>query len=299
MNTISRTFLGLEGRLTSVEGSSVVLVPVPYDGTVSGWPGARFGPEAIVQASVQLEDYDLELDMESMRCGIHLADTVEPEAGSPEAMVDAVEQACRCFHDLGKFVFVLGGEHTVAVGAARAAAKRWPDLSFLMVDAHLDLRDRYHGSSFSHACTGRRLWELGPVTPVGVRSCSSEEMSWALGRKAELFTARRIADDPDDGWIDEVLRRLAPRVYVTFDVDGLDPSIMPATGTPVPGGLAYRTATKLLRRVAEEKEVVACDLCELAPRPGLHGAEYTAAQLVYKMIGYFVAAKQKTNGVTY
>jgi agmatinase len=287
MTGFPRTFMGLDGELASPEHAGVVIVPVPYAATASGWPGAGAGPAALLKASVQIEDCDLELDAEPVSVGVHVAEPLEPGQRTPEAMVEAIRKTCLGWHEKGKFVFALGGEHTVAVGAARAAAERFPGLSFLQIDAHSDLRKSYQGSALSHACTARRLWELGPVVAVGIRSASSGELTWARNKGAPVFTARRIWAETTDGWIDEVVHNLGERVYVTFDVDGLDPSVMLATGTPEPGGLSYRQVIALLRAVAEQCEVVACDLCELAPAPGLHAAEFTAARLAYKMIGYF------------
>lgn len=281
------------GERSEPDRARVVLVPVPYDAMASGWPGARLGPSAVLSASTQIEDYDLELDAEPVSVGVHVAEPVELQLGSVQAMIEAVRDACARWHREKKFVIALGGDHSVAVGAARAAAGRWPDVHFLHIDAHLDLRESYQGSSLSHASAARRLWELGPVVPVGIRSASAEEMAWARSKGIDIFTARRICADPSDRWMDEVIERLGERVYVTFDVDGLDPSVMPATGTPEPGGLTYRQAIGLLRRLAEKREVVACDLCELAPAPGLHMADVTAARILYKMVGYFAAGVLK------
>lgn len=287
MTTIPRQFIGQSSLQASIENAGVVLVPVPYDATTSARSGTREGPEAILKASFQLEDYDLELESEPVRLGIATAHPLEPDVSGPEKMVEKVRGYCRTFHEKNKFVFVLGGEHTVSVGAARAAAKKYEDLSFLQIDAHMDLRDSFEGSPYSHACVARRLWEMGPVTAVGIRAGSREEYEWIQKKNAPVFWGRNICGNTDDSWMDDVVASLSERVYVTFDVDGLDPSIMPATGTPEPGGLGYYQALKLLRKVSEKRRVVACDLCELRPMQGQEASDYTAAAIVYKMIGYF------------
>ncbi len=289
MARIPRTFLGQDPVDASPEQATVVLLPVPYDATTSSQPGARGGPEAILAASLQLEEYDMELDSVPLDVGVCVDHAVEPDLSGPDAMVSQVRAAVSEWMDRGKFVITLGGEHSVAIGAGWAAADRFSDVSFLQIDAHLDLRDSYQGTPFSHACTGRRLWERGPVVAVGIRNASAEEVAWAKKKDAKVFLAHGIDRARDDEWMDRVVEALTDRVYVTFDIDGLDSGLVPATGTPEPGGLGYWQALRLLRRVAREKTVVGCDLCELAPMPGQYASDYVAASLVYKMIGYFVA----------
>jgi agmatinase len=285
--------MGQERELSAPHRARVVLVPVPYDATTSSRPGARFGPEAILAASLQIEDHDLELNREPISVGVAVDDPLEPDISSPEAMVERVHSACRSWHEKGKLVCVLGGEHSVTVGAARAAAESRPSISFLQIDAHLDLRDSYQGSRYSHACTARRLWELGDVVAVGIRDGSAEEHRWVRENDAPIYWAQEIwARERSHGedWIDEAVEKLGPEVYVTVDVDGLDSSIMPATGTPVPGGLGYWQLLRLLRRAGERRRVVGFDICELAPLPSNPAPEFTAASILYKMIGYFTAS---------
>ncbi len=291
MSRIPRTFLAQDPSACRPDQASVVLVPVPYDATTSSQPGARGGPEAILNASLQLEEYDMELEALPLDVGIHVDQAVEPDLSAPGATVDQVRRVCDEWLARGKFVIVLGGEHSVAVGAGWAAADHFGEVSFLQIDAHMDLRDSYQGSPFSHACTARRLWERGRVVAVGIRNASAEEASWARRQGATIVTAQRIAQSPDDSWMDEVMASLSDRVYVTFDIDGLDSSLAPATGTPEPGGLGYWQTLRLLRRLAREKTVVGADLCELAPMPGQYASSYLAASIVYKMVGYFVAER--------
>lgn len=287
MTTIPRQFMGQSTSRASIEHSRVVLVPIPYDATTSGRSGTRGGPEAIIKASLQLEDFDLELKKNPVEMGIATANPLEPDVSGPDKMVQRIHEYCRGFHKKEKFVFVIGGEHTVTVGAARAAVEKHGELSFLQIDAHMDLRDSFEGSPYSHACVAKRLWELGPVTAVGIRNGSQAEYEWIKKHKAPVFWGSEISAGKDDSWMDLVIQKLTPKVYVTFDIDGLDSSVMPATGTPEPGGLSYHQALKLLKKVSEKRQVVACDLCELSPTQGLEACDYTAASIVYKMIGYF------------
>jgi len=282
------TFLGLEPEACAYDSSKVVMVQVPYDHTASYGSGARLGPAAIVSASAQVELWDQELSMEPCTAGIHLLPALEPGNAGPEEMVRLVEQACQGPIADHKFVFTLGGEHTVAVGAARAQAGHHPHLCFLQIDAHLDLRETYQGSPYSHACTARLLLELGPVVQVGIRAACPEELEVVRQQELEPLWAEDIQGLPPARWIQQVVDRLGSDVYVTLDLDGLDPSVIPAIGTPVPGGLGWYDVLALLRAVGQQRRIVGCDLCELAPIPGQHASDFAAALLAYKMIGYFV-----------
>lgn len=307
-------FLGLDGPAHSAEGARVAILPVPYDATTSFHAGARHAPEAALTASHHIEEYDEELGREICDVGIHTAEPVEPDLGSPEAMVRRVEARVDGLLSEGKRVITLGGDHTVAVGAVWAHASRFGPLSVLQVDAHADLRDAWEGSRFSHACAARRMGEhdgVERVVAVGVRAISPEGVALTrgggrglgpghparpdpevgpgheVGQSHEVFFAQALAErDPAD-WISEVIASLRDRVYVTFDVDGFDPSVVPATGTPEPGGLSWWTTLRLLRQVSQQREVVGADVCELCPAPGLHASDVTVARLLYKMIGYF------------
>lgn len=284
------TFLGLPPDECAYASSRVVLLRVPYDRTTSYGGGAAAGPAAIVAASQQVELFDAELGLQPSLVGLHMPAAIGPRAAGPESMVDEVEQAANRYCRDGKRVFVLGGEHTVAVGGARAAAASGP-VSFLQIDAHLDLRDQYEGSRFSHACTARRLLELGPVVAVGVRAACPEELDVIQQQGLRPVWGHELPGLTDEDLARRVLDQLGPRVYVTLDVDGLDPSVVPATGTPVPGGLGWYQTLALLRRVSAERTVVGCDLCELAPRPGDRVSDFAAALLAHKMIGYFFSSK--------
>jgi len=215
-----------------------------------------------------------------------------PVMSGPAEMVAAIEEAAAPLFAAGKLVLALGGEHTITVGLARACARVHGRLSFLQIDAHADLRDSYEGTPLSHACAARRLLEMGEVTAVGVRNISAEEHAFVTATGRRIFWGRDVATAPDDAWMDEVVATLRDPVYVTFDLDGLDPAILPATGTPEPGGLGWYAALELLRRVGERRRVVGCDVVELMPIPGHHASDFLAARLAYKMVGFF-ATKSK------
>lgn len=278
------TFLGLDGPLHAYEQASVVVLPVPYDATTSYKAGAREGPEAIISASRELEDYDTELACEPSSVGIYTASPLEPHLGSPEAMVDRVARAVETLARADKLPVVLGGDHSVTIGAIRALAPLHPDLSVLYLDAHADFRDDYLGTRWGHASAARRVSEICSVTLLGVRSMSQEEAdTLRSSNKVQLFPyAGQLTDETCDAVADS----LSGPVYVSIDLDVLDPSLMAAVGTPEPGGLGWYPLLRLLRLVAERHPIVGFDVVELAPREGPASCAYTAAKLVYKLIGY-------------
>jgi len=282
--TLPYTFLGLDGPLHAYEQASVVVLPVPYDATTSYKAGAREGPEAIISASRELEDYDTELACEPSSVGIYTALPLEPHLGSPEAMVDRVARAVETLARADKLPVILGGDHSVTIGTISALAPLHPDLSVLYLDAHADFRDDYLGTRWGHASAARRVSEICPVTLVGVRSMSQEEADTLRSSdKVQLFPyAGQLTDETCDAVADS----LSGPVYVSVDLDVLDPSLMAAVGTPEPGGLGWYPLLRLLRLVAERHPIVGFDVVELAPREGPASCAYIAAKLVYKLIGY-------------
>lgn len=283
------TFMGVDAPQNTELEARVAFLPVPYDATTSFLSGARHAPEAIIRGSHHIEEWDEELGRDIGAVGIYTAPPVEPHLGDPAAMVDRIEARCAELLERGKFVVTVGGDHTVAVGAFRAHAARHGRLSVLQVDAHADLRAEYEGTPYSHACALRRMSDQADLVQVGIRAISEPEVAWLkeTGRRPPFYAHELAQREPAD-WIEEVVAVLGPKVYVTFDVDGLDPSLLPATGTPEPGGLLWWPTLRLLRRVGQEREVVGMDVCELMPTPGLHACDVTVARLIYKMIGYFV-----------
>ena len=287
------SFLAIAPEETNVEDCRVVVLPVPYDSTTSYMGGTREGPRAIIEASRHLEDYDIELQREVYRVGIHTLPELEPHVGSPEGMVERVQAAVEPFARDGKLVTVLGGEHTVSVGAVKAFRKFHPDLSVLYLDAHADLRDEYMGSRFSHACAARRIWEECPLVEVGVRSISQEEMDFVRQQGLQIYFHDE-GSAPVSWDVEEIASNLSEQVYVSIDLDVLDPSVMAAVGTPEPGGLGWDAVIGLLRTVCKSRSVVGFDVVELCPGAGPPSCSFVAAKLAYKLMGY---ATEETHGV--
>ena len=277
------TFLDIPASQT-LEDSDVVIVPVPYDSTTSFKSGARHGPRAVITASKQLEEWDLELERDISTVGIYTAQEMEPHTEGPEAMIERVRRVVGHFMSQDKLVALLGGEHTITVGGVSAALHKHPQLTVLYLDAHADLRDEYMGSLWSHACVARRLQERAPVVQVGVRSMSQDEAQFIRANDLPVFTW------PPSGDVvhlaANVIERLDRKVYVSVDLDVLDPSIMSAVGTPEPGGMTWHNATELLRIVSESRQIVGFDVVELSPNEGPEACAFTAAKLLYKLIGY-------------
>jgi agmatinase len=279
------TFLDSPHDARSLDDASVVLLPIPYDSTTSYRTGSRYGPKAIITSSRQLEDYDIELDRDISEVGIYTAAEVEADVSGPEAMVGRIEGAVRPLAETRKLVGVLGGEHTVTIGAVRAFRDVYPDLTVLYLDAHADLRDEYMGSPWSHACVARRIAESTPLVEVGVRSMSAEERVFADSKSVPIWYWPAAGNDVRDiaNW---ALEGLSENVYVSIDLDVLDPSLMAAVGTPEPGGMGWSDVTSLLRAVAGSRRIVGFDITELSPPEGPEACAFTAAKLAYKLIGY-------------
>ena len=266
-----------------------VLIPVPYDSTTSYRGGARYGPRAIIRASRQLEDYDLELDREVSPVGIYTTAEIEPDASGPEAMVERVRGVVESAAAPGRLVGLLGGEHTITIGAVQAMAAAYPDLSVLYLDAHADLRDEYMGTSWGHASVARRLHGLCPMVQVGVRSLSLAEREFIREVELPVVFWPPGRSDPAD-LAAEIVGHLSQKVYVSVDVDVFDPSLMPAVGTPEPGGMGWGDVTGLLREVSRTREIVGFDVTELSPDEGPESCAFIAAKLVYKLIAYATEA---------
>ncbi|MCY3973549.1 MAG: agmatinase [Candidatus Dadabacteria bacterium] len=286
MSFSNLNFLGLDEAGSGFEEAAVAVIPVPYERTVSFRAGCSRGPLAIIQASRSLELYDEEFELRPSDCGIHTAPELECDI-SPESMTRAVRETCLSAARAGKFVVTLGGEHSVTLGAFSAQKEIHPDVSVLSVDAHCDLRDSYQGSKFSHACVMRRVLETGArVTVAGARSMSSGEAEFARGREGlTVIPARETAGGGGEA-VARVVESLGERVYLSIDADGLDPALMPAVGTPEPGGFGWEEITALLAAVFARREVVGMDFVELCPIDGMCAPEVTAARLIQKAIGY-------------
>ena len=277
-------FLGLPKRDSDYRRARYALLPVPYDATASFQTGTRWGPRAIITASQQVELFDLEYEREFVDCGVATLDPLEPDA-VPKQMHEAVYQAARRVVRDGKFLIALGGEHSITSGLVRAVHERHKRLSVLQIDAHADLRDRYHGTPYSHACVMRRVVGMGvPIVGVGIRSYSVEEHRFMKRRGLTPITPRQTREDPD--WLLQALDGLSKEVYVSIDIDGFDPAYAPGTGTPEPGGLDWFQVTDLLRAVALQRAIVAADVVEVIPLPGGMQTEFLAAKLLYKLVAH-------------
>ena len=269
------------------EKCKVVVLPVPYDSTASYNPGARNGPHAIIQASRNMELYDEELGFSPADIGIYTLDELEPSMKSPEDQVARVEEAVGEILEEKKFPVTLGGEHSISLGAVRAVCESFDDVSVLHLDAHADCRNEYEGTKYSHACAARRFSELCPVIQLGIRSLSAEEAEFLKGSEdVRTFFMKDIRKDGLELALERAIPELSDNVYISFDIDALDPGIMPATGTPEPGGFGWYEALEILRKVCEQKKVVGFDLVELSPIPGSPASDFLAAKLAYKFLGY-------------
>lgn len=276
-------FGGDEVPATDAATADIVVLPLCYEQAVSYGTGSKDGPFHILDASVQLESLDEENLVDWGRFRIHTADPLFP-AQDPETAIAEMEAAAARVLSQKKFLLSLGGDHAVSIGPIRAAASRYPDIGVLQFDAHLDLRETWNGSRYNHACVMRRVAEdIGvPIVQVGIRSFSAEEADYIRFKGFKPFFAHRI--DPGDlSWIRDVLEALPQRVYITIDLDGLDPGVLPGTGTPEPGGLSYRQLVGLIRAVGTHKDVIAADITELVPIEGSHVSEFTAAKIATKI----------------
>ena len=261
---------------------------MPYDGTSTWQKGADAGPGALLEASAAVELYDIETAREPWRDGIRTLPALDVPP-DPEGMSSVVRDTVAAILDGGELPVVLGGEHSVTIGAVDAAAGRFDDLTVLQIDAHADTREEYEGSSHNHACVMARARERCPIVQVGIRAVDASEMPGL--DPARVFWAHDIAGAADDSWMDEVAGLLTGHVYVTIDLDAFDPSFIPATGTPEPGGLEWYPVNRLLRRVVRASQVVGFDVVELLPAEGHHSSAFAAAKLVYRFLAEIEAAR--------
>jgi agmatinase len=275
-----------DGTQCEYEKARVAILPVPHEATVSYGRGTAGGPAAILRASTQLELYDEQLRREPYRCGIWTDLPLELPAGDGERAIEVLARRFGELLDAGKWVVMLGGEHSITTGGVRAAAARSDGLVVVQLDAHADLRDSYEGDRWSHASAMARCLEIAPVHAIGVRSYSAEEGE-RIRRGLRGYQLTHAWEMRDEVWIEIVLEEIRGRpVYLTVDVDYFDPALIPATGTPEPGGGAWWPTLRFLEQLFCAARVVACDVVELAPLPGLHHADFTVARLVHKLIGF-------------
>ena len=286
----------LDLKSLPVKEAEAVILPIPYEATITYGGGARQGPEAILAASRQVELWDEDYDWDpSAAIRLATAAPIFPEVSGPQAMLDKIKRVVQPWVAQGKLICALGGEHTITVALVQAFQTRYPDFTVVALDAHADMRETYDGSKLSHACVMRRVYELGrPLTLMGVRSYSQDEYQLLrVAPRFKMFKAKELHSP--EGWqaaIDH-LKAIPGPVYLSIDLDALDPGIMPAVGTPEPGGLTYEQVLIIMQTLTRRGPVIGLDLVELAPIPGQKVSEFTAARLLYKALGYIYHSRQK------
>ena len=275
---------GTTPTTTDFEHARVVILPIPLDRTTSYVPGTRNGPHEILVASAHMELWDEETQTDVHSIGIFTLPEMEFPFASMDEVVGEIRRVTAELLDHGKFPCILGGEHSITPAVVGAVAAKYPGLSVLQIDAHADLRESFMGTPHNHACAMRRTLEFARTTQVGIRSLSPEEAAAVPSLATEIFYDFNMRANAD--WVDRIVDSLSEQVYITIDVDGLDPAIMPATGTPEPGGLSWYETLAVLRRVIERRTVVGCDVVELSPMPGHVAPNFLCAKLIYKILSY-------------
>jgi agmatinase len=281
MNNRKNNFGALQRQYCRLDDAAIVIVPAAYDLTSTWVKGADKGPDAILEASANMELYDIETDTEVFRKGIFTAPTIRGR-WRPEKMVEIVADKVSGYIAKNKFIVVIGGEHSVSVGSVKAHAEKTGGLCVLQLDAHTDLRDEYEGSKYNHACVMARVKELCPIVQVGIRSMDFCEKKFI--DRSRVFFAEDIYGKTN--WIEKVVDKLSQMVYITIDLDVFDPSIMPSTGTPEPGGLLWYDVLKLLKRVSSRRTIVGFDVVEMCPNKQNKAPDFMAAKLIYKLLSY-------------
>ena len=276
-----KTFAGIERKFDDFVEARVLLQSIPYDGTSTWGKGADNGFEAFLEASQYLEHYDIETDSEVNKQGIHILPDLS-DFRSPEDMFEKVYNKANTLLSENKFLTFFGGEHSISIGIIKAFYEKYSSLTILQIDAHADLRPVFHGSPYNHACAVYDASKNANLIQVGIRSAVKSEMKYM--QKGNCYFAEEMYGN--NTWMEDSIGKMTDKVYITFDLDALDPSIMPSTGTPEPGGLDWNTTIKYLRKVFENREVVGFDIVELAPIEGLHAPNFLAAKLYYKMLTY-------------
>lgn len=271
-------------KYSDYHNSKVVLLPVPYDGTSTWSKGADKGPDAIIEASANMELYDIETDSLPYKAGIYTASGLPVKSLGPEKVSALVKSEVDIYLKDSKLVGLLGGEHSVSIGSILSHNKYYPGIGVLQLDAHADTREKYHGSAYNHACVMARVREKCPIVQVGIRSISSSEIRSKKRDLTRIFFAEHIHDN--DNWMNEAISLLPENFYLTVDLDVFDPSIMPSTGTPEPGGLQWYQVLKFLKKAIGEKNLMGFDVVELCPNENNKAPDMLASQLVYKIIAY-------------
>ncbi len=283
-------YAGIPDKYARLEDAKVVLIPVPYDGTSTWQKGADKGPKAFLEASENMELFDIETRSEPYKKGIYLAPAVL-ENSSPEKMVETVYKTTKNYIKQQKFVTLFGGEHSISIGSIKAFVDNFEDLTVLQLDAHADLREEYDGSKCNHACAVYQASQTTKLIQVGIRSMDKSELNNMV--EEQTYFAEQIIQDED--WMTDSIDQMTENVFITIDLDAFDPSIVPSTGTPEPGGLMWFETLEYLKMVFEKKNVVGFDIVELCPNPNEKSSDFLAAKLYYKMLAYkFKYSNSKT-----
>ncbi|WP_224482740.1 agmatinase [Robertkochia aurantiaca] len=275
------TYAGIPEKYARLDDANVVLIPVPYDGTSTWQKGSDKGPQAFLDASENMELFDIETRSEPYRKGVYLAPAIT-ENSSPEKMVEAVYKTTKNYIKQDKFVTLFGGEHSISIGSIRAFNECFEDLTVLQIDAHADLRESYEGSSCNHACAVHEASKKTKLIQVGIRSMDISELEHMV--EDQTYFAHDIATD--DEWMEDSLSQMTDKVFITIDLDAFDPSVLPSTGTPEPGGLLWYEMLDYLKKVFKKKQVVGFDIVELCPNEIDKSSDFLAAKLYYKMLAY-------------
>ena len=286
----NKTYAGIAKKFSKIESAKIVLIPVSYDGTSTWQKGADKGPSAFLEASENMELYDIETNSEVYKKGIYLSDSIS-DFDSPDEMIDTVYKITKKYISKNKFVTIFGGEHSISIATVKAFNDSFDDLSVLHIDAHADLRQVYEGTKYNHACAMYEANQNTNLVQVGIRSMDVEEKN--VMNQDNVFFAHELASN--EYWIDDVIEKLSKNVFISFDLDAFDPSILPSTGTPGPGGLFWYETLDFLRRVFNEKNVVGFDIVELCPNEIDKSSDFLAAKLYYKMLSYKFKSNENDN----
>lgn len=276
-----KTYAGIPEKYARLEDAKVVLLTVPYDGTSTWQKGADKGPEAFLHASENMETFDIETRSEPFKKGIYLAPAIT-ENSSPEKMVETVHKTTKSYINQGKFVTIFGGEHSISIGTIRAFRESFNDLTVVQIDAHADLRPEYAGSKYNHACAMYEASQHCNLIQVGIRSMDVSELEYM--DENQVYFAHDMVNDED--WVSDSIHQMTENVFITIDLDAFDPSILPSTGTPEPGGLLWYETLEYLKKIFKKKNVVGFDIVELCPNPNEKSSDFLAAKLYYKMLAY-------------
>lgn len=274
-------YAGIEDKYASLDTAKIVLIPVPYDGTSTWVKGADKGPEAFLKASENMELYDIETNSEVYKKGVYLAPAITENA-TPEKMVEAVHKTTKNYIKQDKFVTIFGGEHSISIGTIRAFNECFDNLTVVHIDAHADLRPQYQGTTCNHACAVFEASQKTNLIQVGIRSMDVDERDHM--DEFQTYFAHNIQSDED--WMEDAVHKMTHNVFITFDLDAFDPSIMPSTGTPEPGGLYFYETLEFLKLIFRKKNVVGFDIVELCPNEQEKSSDFLAAKLYYKMLTY-------------